>query len=84
MRHRKKFRGKEVKMGFKEGNDDGFERSKTICWSCRNAVPDGKNGCSWSESFTPVEGWTALPPRSRVKGSYKVVKCPKYRRDENV
>lgn len=58
-----------------------FAPSKTICWDCKNAVPDEKNGCSWSRELKPVDGWTAMPPRSGVKGSYKVIKCPKYKGD---
>ena len=69
-------------MGFQMGNDIGFERSKTIWWTCKNAVPKGRRGCSWSRRFVPVDGWIALPPRSRVRGSYRVIACPLYEEDD--
>ena len=56
-----------------------FAQSKTLCWTCVNAVPTEKNGCSWSMDFEPVKGWKILPPRSRVKGSCTVISCPKYK-----
>lgn len=61
----------------------------TICWECRNAVPNLEKlcGCSWSIFFVPVDGWEAEPtiinhgyrddgtliPPAR---SYNVKKCP--------
>ena len=43
---------------------------ETICWYCRNAVPDREEdntkGCSWSRRFEPVEGWTAIPTVMRL------------------
>ena len=61
----------------------------SICWKCKNAVPDGKYGCSWSRRFQPVEGWDAKPTlvknTSHRKGfgsvhfnSYRVKGCPKF------
>lgn len=69
-----------------------FKPNTTICWNCRNAVPDayGKRGCSWSREGTPVEGWIATP---RTLYQYKskddemteviafsVSDCPKFER----
>ena len=31
----------------------------SLCWDCKNAVPQGGHGCSWSERFKPVPGWDA-------------------------
>ena len=56
----------------------------TLCWQCQNAT----GGCSWSQDFTPVEGWDAKRTRIRLeKGakyteSFIVKKCPKFRPDE--
>ena len=51
----------------------------TLCWTCQNAVL----GCSWSRSFTPVKGWTAIPTKIKyvaddVSDSYLVTDCPEY------
>lgn len=35
-----------------------YKQLTTICWCCENATNDG---CSWSRSFIPVEGWEATP-----------------------
>ena len=58
----------------------------TLCWSCKRAT----GSCSWSEDFTPVEGWEAIPTKVKVaksKGrnktftdSYLVRKCPLFER----
>lgn len=64
----------------------------TLCWNCRNAVPDreGTRGCSWSRDFIPVEGWDATPQklavyygksrksRMRLGDSFIVQSCPKF------
>lgn len=57
------------------------ERSRTLCWDCRNAV----FGCSWRKHFIPVEGWDATPHmlyvRDKAHGgvqSYEVHRCPQY------
>jgi hypothetical protein len=60
-----------VKAGLKEN---------TICWNCTKACT---SGCSWSDgSFTPVEGWTAIPD---VNGngveSFLVKECPEFVQD---
>ena len=46
-------------------------REDSICWVCARAC-DGS--CSWSDSFTPVEGWTA--EYCEKYGSYSVSECP--------
>lgn len=54
----------------------------TLCWACKKAVC----GCSWSRSFTPVEGWDAVPTTVYVQNkppapSYRVLACPLFERD---
>ena len=67
-------------MGAQYGNNNGFRTSNTLCWSCRNAVPDRRHGCSWSECFEPVKGWEAT---KRPKGvSYTVKSCPEFIPDD--
>lgn len=60
------------------------QKNESICWSCKNAC----GSCPWSSSFTPVEGWNAIP--TKVKGnnytgeiidSYHVISCPMYKND---
>ena len=48
--------------------------NETLCWTCQNACC----GCSWSSSFTPVEGWEAKP----TDNGYFVVNCPQYVPDD--
>lgn len=70
---------------------DEFKESRdTICWYCDRAC-GGKNGCSWSRTYTPVEGWTAIRNDmgvqrgylgrriSRSVESYRVIKCPEFK-----
>lgn len=58
--------------------------NSTLCWKCKNAT----GGCSWSQDFTPVEGWDAKRTRIRLeKGtkhteSFIVKKCPEFLPDE--
>lgn len=49
-------------------------RGKTICWTCQNAVPDAKHGCSWSERFEPVKYWRA----DVTDNGFRVRSCPEY------
>lgn len=59
-------------------------RGQTLCWRCRNAV----GGCSWSQRFEPVNGWTAVVTQPAVYLSeamqkipdYCVIKCPEFER----
>lgn len=64
-----------------------IKQGRSLCWSCRNAVPDGKYGCPWSMDKTPVEGWVA--DKHVQKGyeawgnpglhiTYKVLACPMF------
>lgn len=57
-------------------------KHSTLCWDCEKAC----GRCSWSKSFTPVEGWVAKP--TKVKGdsqcrnqlidSFDVHECPEF------
>ena len=66
------------------GTPKGFVHQKpTLCWKCKNAVPDrdGEGGCSWSRKFHPVDGWIATPTKvTRIyKGEQeKIRKGPAY------
>lgn len=53
-----------------------FALKDSLCWHCSRAT-DGT--CSWSDSFTPVDGWGA--EKSTIKGHYGkdtffVKECP--------
>ena len=51
----------------------------SLCWSCRNAVPDRYgNGCSWSRDAIPVAGVADL---NRKTDSWHVNRCPEYAQD---
>ena len=52
--------------------------SDSLCWDCKNAV----GGCEWSQSFTPVDGWEAIPRTIRDEDSFCVIKCPKFEEDK--
>ena len=49
-----------------------------LCWRCGNAC----GGCSWSQSFIPVEGWDAesvvIKDSEGDIDSYKIKKCPQF------
>lgn len=66
---------------------------KSLCWSCKHAVPklvDGVyiKGCEWSIDGQPVPGWTAEKYKRNLERytikyrglgySYHVIKCPKF------
>lgn len=54
---------------------------QTLCWTCRNAVPDKDwiYGCSWSRRLKPVEGWVAERTTKKPDlQSWKVIECPEY------
>lgn len=54
--------------------------SKTLCWECNNSCT---KGCSWSESFTPVDGWVATKEELYGGGeSYCVIQCPLFTPDD--
>ena len=59
------------------------KRSRSLCWSCVNAIPSGTTGCSWSESFQPVSGWNAerndlYVGQTNEQESYIVQSCPEF------
>ena len=60
---------------------DVYKSSDTLCWRCAKA---STNGCAWSASFKPVNGWTAEPTRLSCQtyyiGSYRVIACPEFER----
>ena len=65
-------------------------KSNTICWECRNAVPDGMYGCSWSTELLPVAGWIAEKTKlqsytnsntKKTYTSFEVIKCPQFIKD---
>lgn len=45
----------------------------TLCLHCTNAC---NRGCSWSDDFTPVDGWEA--EYNEKLESYYVISCPKF------
>ena len=61
------------------GNRDYCSRFKmrpdTLCWDCKHSTT---NGCSWAKSFTPVDGWKAIPSVAGESDSYLVLECPKF------
>lgn len=55
----------------------------TLCWTCQRAVPGDKtDGCSWSRSLTPVDGWEACESIKGTMKTWHVVSCPEYIQDE--
>lgn len=75
-------KGRRKRVGGRARGSCGGAFEQTICWDCANAVL----GCSWSRSYTPVEGWDAVPTKvHRQEGppmdSYLVRSCPEFRRD---
>ena len=54
-------------------------KEMTLCWDCANACTDG---CSWSKSFIPVEGWDAVEMHIGRDPSYLVKECPKFVPDD--
>lgn len=58
--------------------------TSNICFSCKMAC----GGCSWSESFEPIPGWTAALTRrvyrthrgfgQHIVDSYHITACPEY------
>lgn len=62
------------------------ETQGTLCWHCKNAVPNiaGTVGCNWSRKKKPVDGWEATPTQLKIMGnktvqSYFVKKCPEFK-----
>lgn len=66
----------------KKQRDEEKYNTGTLCWKCKKAT----GFCSWSDNFTPVDGWTAIPTliknaHSNYMKSYKVIECPEFERD---
>lgn len=65
------------------------KEKNSLCWECKNSVPGGIFGCSWSRKFQPVKGWTAERRELRSSSgrtgdfieSYTVKKCPLFERE---
>ena len=75
-----------LKTGLPVGDCDYCSKYKprpdTLCWDCKNST---NNGCEWSMSFKPVEGWNAVPSailgggaNDKYTDSYLVLECPKF------
>lgn len=66
--------GKKMKKKTKSEN--------ALCWVCKKAC----GRCSWSNSLTPVEGWTAIETDaptwvatlSKLVPTVRVVECPEF------
>lgn len=60
-----------------------YVENLTLCWFCKNAVPnkEGTVGCSWSREFKPVKGWKARKCKNSNGDSYRVYECPELVRD---
>ena len=56
----------------------GMNPRSSLCWDCKNAVC---KGCSWAESFQPVDGWTAEEGTVDGQTSFCVIDCPEFIRD---
>lgn len=59
--------------------------SESLCWHCKNAVPNySGRGCNWSRFFKPVPGWDAPAnfhqSHDRMTTGYKVNACPMFER----
>ena len=59
----------------------GYAQNNQLCWTCANAVPDGKHGCAWSRDLLPVKGWTAKKRRNAEFTTYQITACPEYIKD---
>ena len=76
----------------RKGVPTQFHKRQTICWDCKNAVPEGKRGCSWSRKLEPVEGWKAIETEvTRIDGGMErqiksalVIECPLFRPDADL
>lgn len=62
-------------MNYKDKEKASRKHVDTLCVTCRKAC--GK--CSWSETLTPVPGWTAEETTTSYGlSSYLVTACPEY------
>lgn len=67
----------EMNQDFVRPRNNRNFSTDTLCAFCGNAC---NSGCSWSESFTPVEGWIA----QENKRGYFVFDCPKFVHDKRI
>ena len=60
-----------------------YSERMSICIDCANCI----GNCSWSQSFTPVEGWTAISSKFYDNGhkvrTYRVISCPLFKYDNS-
>lgn len=56
---------------------------ESLCWGCNKCT----GFCSWSQDFTPVKGWDAIPTKIQTEepgvyiDSYFIKKCPEFEPD---
>ena len=59
-----------------------LKEDQSLCWRCKNCF----GGCSWSESFEPVEGWraerTIIQHFNAETPSFLVRNCPLFAADD--
>ena len=59
-----------------------LKEDQSLCWRCKNCF----GGCSWSESFGPVEGWNAertiIQHFNAETPSFLVRDCPRFAPDD--
>lgn len=58
-----------------------MQSTANICFDCERAC----GGCSWSQDFTPVPGWTATPvyreaAHEGYQETYQITACPLFER----
>lgn len=75
----------KAKKAKRAADEKSNKQKQSLCWFCRNAVPDdkGKQGCNWSRNKLPVDGWDAIPTKLKVAAhmtvpSYHVKTCPEF------
>ncbi len=61
-----------------------MNNKENICFDCINAV----GGCSWSQFFKPVKGWTAKRTKIKVNETttlktYYITACPLFIQDNS-
>lgn len=68
---------------YKERTPNVTYKGETLCWDCQKNT----GSCPWSSSFTPVEGWRAIPTKINTYqkfnegiDSYLVLECPQFKK----
>lgn len=76
---------KRINLSVNNGKGNPHLPGETLCWCCKNAVPDaeGRRGCEWSIYNQKVPGWDAdrviLSDQEECRTwSYIVKRCPKF------